>query len=65
MARRREIASLAVATEERIEAYLLYIAADSADLPPLGAETRVRLAIGRIDLLTAALEVRYAGLGAG
>jgi exoribonuclease-2 len=32
-----------------------------ADLPSLAPETRVRLAIGRIDLLTARLEVRYAG----
>jgi exoribonuclease-2 len=32
-----------------------------ADLPPLAPETRVRLAIGRIDLLAATLEARYAG----
>jgi exoribonuclease-2 len=32
-----------------------------ADLPPLAAETRVRVAIGRIDLLAATLECRYAG----
>jgi exoribonuclease-2 len=32
-----------------------------ADLPPLATGTRVRLAIGRIDLLAATLEVRYAG----
>jgi exoribonuclease-2 len=36
-----------------------------ADLPPLGADARVRLAIGRIDLLEATLEVRYAGPAAG
>jgi exoribonuclease II len=33
-----------------------------ADLPPLAPATRVRLSIGRIDLLTATLEVHYAGL---
>jgi exoribonuclease-2 len=32
-----------------------------ADLPSLAPETRVRLAIGRIDLLAATLEARYAG----
>jgi exoribonuclease-2 len=32
------------------------------DLPPLPAETRVRVAIGRIDLLDTTLECRYAGL---
>jgi exoribonuclease-2 len=32
-----------------------------ADLPPLAQETRVRLVIGRIDLLAATLEIRYAG----
>ena len=35
-----------------------------ADLPPLASGTRVRLAIGRVDLLAATLEVRYAGLAA-
>jgi len=35
-----------------------------ADLPALTADTRVRLAIGRIDLLAATLETRYAGLAA-
>jgi exoribonuclease-2 len=34
------------------------------DLPPLAPETRVRLVIGRIDLLAATLETRYAGLAA-
>jgi exoribonuclease-2 len=33
-----------------------------ADLPPLAPATRVRLSIGRIDLLAATLEVHYAGL---
>jgi exoribonuclease-2 len=33
-----------------------------ADLPPLAADTRVRLVIGRIDLLAATLETRYARL---
>ena len=33
-----------------------------ADLPALAANTRVRLAIGRVDLLAATLEARYAGL---
>lgn len=33
-----------------------------ADLPPLASSTRVRLSIGRIDLLAATLEVHYAGL---
>src|SRR4029077_19695507 len=32
-----------------------------ADLPPLAPEARVRLSIGRIDLLAATLEARYAG----
>jgi exoribonuclease-2 len=32
-----------------------------ADLPSLPSDTRVRLAIGRIDLLAATLECRYAG----
>lgn len=32
------------------------------DLPPLAPETTVRVAIGRIDLLAATLECRYAGL---
>jgi len=36
-----------------------------ADLPSLGPDARVRLAIGRIDLLEATLEVRYAGPAAG
>jgi len=35
-----------------------------ADLPPLAPDTRVRLVIGRIDLLAATLETRYAGLAA-
>ena len=35
-----------------------------ADLPPLAPDTRVRLIIGRIDLLAATLETRYAGLAA-
>jgi len=33
-----------------------------ADIPPLAPESRVRLAIGRVDLLEATLEARYAGL---
>ena len=33
-----------------------------ADLPSLAAEVPVRVTIGRIDLLAAALECRYAGL---
>ena len=33
-----------------------------ADLPALGADTEVRLAIARIDLLAATFECRYAGL---
>ena len=37
-----------------------------ADLPALAAETPVRIAIGRIDLVAATLECRYAGeKGAG
>ncbi len=32
-----------------------------ADLPPLAPDSRVRLSIGRIDLLEATLAVRYAG----
>ena len=32
-----------------------------ADLPALAAETRVRIAIGRVDLVAATLECRYAG----
>jgi exoribonuclease-2 len=36
-----------------------------SDLPSLTGDARVRLAIGRIDLLTATLETRYAGLAAG
>jgi len=36
-----------------------------ADLPPLAPDVRVRLVIGRIDLLTVTLETRYAGLAAG
>jgi len=36
-----------------------------ADLPPLAADVRVRLVIGRVDLLTVTLETRYAGLAAG
>ena len=35
-----------------------------ADLPALAPETRVRLVIGRIDLLEATLEARYGGLDA-
>ncbi len=31
------------------------------DLPALAPETRVRIAIGRIDLVAATLECRYAG----
>ena len=34
------------------------------DLPPLAPESRVRLAIGRVDLLAATLEARYAGRAA-
>jgi exoribonuclease-2 len=33
-----------------------------ADLPSLSPETTVRVAIGRIDLLAATLECRYAGI---
>ncbi|MDQ2964174.1 MAG: RNB domain-containing ribonuclease, partial [Pseudomonadota bacterium] len=33
-----------------------------ADLPPLAPDTRVRLVVGRIDLLAATLETRYARL---
>jgi hypothetical protein len=33
-----------------------------ADLPALAPDTRVRLAIVRIDLLTATLETRFAGV---
>jgi len=36
-----------------------------ADLPPLAADARVRLVIGRVDLLAVTLETRYAGLAAG
>jgi exoribonuclease-2 len=36
-----------------------------ADVPPLAPESRVRLSIGRIDLLEATLEARYAGPAAG
>jgi exoribonuclease-2 len=36
-----------------------------ADLPPLAADARVRLVIGRVDLLASTLETRYAGLAAG
>ncbi|HEX9276875.1 MAG TPA: RNB domain-containing ribonuclease [Casimicrobiaceae bacterium] len=36
-----------------------------ADLPPLAADARVRLVIGRIDLLALTLETRYAGPAAG
>jgi hypothetical protein len=36
-----------------------------SDLPSLTGDARVRLAVGRIDLLTATLETRYAGLAAG
>jgi exoribonuclease-2 len=32
-----------------------------ADVPPLAPESRVRLSIGRVDLLEATLETRYAG----
>ncbi len=35
-----------------------------ADLPPLAPDTRVRLIIGRVDLLEATLEARYAGVAA-
>jgi exoribonuclease-2 len=35
-----------------------------ADLPPLAADARVRLVIGRVDLLALTLETRYAGLAA-
>ena len=35
-----------------------------ADLPSLAAGVRVRLALGRIDLLAASLETRYAGIAA-
>ena len=33
-----------------------------ADVPALPSETRVRVAIGRVDLLAANLECRYAGV---
>jgi len=36
-----------------------------ADLPPLAADARVRLVMGRIDLLASTLETRYAGPAAG
>ena len=36
-----------------------------ADLPSFAPETRVRLAVGRIDLLAATLEARYAGQATG
>ena len=36
-----------------------------ADLSPLASDTRVRLVIGRIDLLALTLETRYAGPAAG
>ncbi len=42
----------------------LPLATRVADLPPLAPAARVRLAIGRIDLLAATLEVRYGGLAA-
>jgi exoribonuclease-2 len=35
-----------------------------ADLPALASDTRVRLSVGRIDLLAVTLETRYAGLAA-
>jgi exoribonuclease-2 len=35
-----------------------------ADLPGLASDTRVRLSVGRIDLLAVTLETRYAGLAA-
>ena len=34
------------------------------DMPAIAPETRVRVAIGRIDLLEATFECRYAGLAA-
>lgn len=37
------------------------IVARLADMPPMAADERVRVAIGRIDLLAATLECRYAG----
>jgi exoribonuclease-2 len=39
----------------------LPLVARVADLPPLAPGARVRLAVGRIDLLAATLETRYAG----
>jgi exoribonuclease-2 len=36
-----------------------------ADVPPLAPESRVRLSIGRVDLLEATLETHYAGPAAG
>jgi len=33
-----------------------------ADLPPLAPDTRVRLALGRIDLLAQTLEARFAAV---
>ncbi|SRR6266567_2890194 len=43
----------------RFEAVPLYVRVP--DLPPLGPGSRVRLAVGRIDLLAATVETRYAG----
>ena len=58
-------ASATVVRENVVRFDALPLTVRVADLPPVGADARVRLAIGRIDLLEATLEVRYAGPAAG
>jgi exoribonuclease-2 len=59
---RVEVASATVVRENVVRFDALPLVTRVADLPPLAVDTRVRLAIGRIDLLAATLETRYMGL---
>jgi len=54
-------ASATVLRENLVRFDALPLLARVADMPPLAPDTRVRLAIGRIDLLAATFETRYAG----
>jgi exoribonuclease-2 len=53
--------SATVMRENLVRLDALPLVARVADLPPLAGDTRVRIVIGRIDLLALSIETRYAG----
>jgi exoribonuclease II len=55
-------ASATVIRENLVRFDALPLVARVADLPPLAGDARVRIGIGRIDLLAMSIETRYAGL---